>query len=547
MFNRSRWVRWLLTLPYEQASPESPGLVLIQIDGLARIQFERALKKGRMPFMHELMRSHGYKLHSHYSGLPSSTPAVQAEIMYGVECAVPAFDFHDVRTGAYRCMFESESASLMEDVLERQGQPLLAGGSAYCDIYTGGADESHFCASRLGWNSIRARLNPLRAAAIVVLYFDAIIRIAGLIVLELFLTLFDFFRGTMSGFRMKSELFMVPARVVVSIVMREWSTLGAEVDIVRGLPVVQINYLGYDEQSHRRGPSSRYAHWTLKGIDDSIRRLSVASWRGSRRPYRLWIYSDHGQESVIPYAVFTGRSLVAAVKEELATLGITAYAPWERHTAHGPGRASWMRAKHRGETVEGPAAPSDDSSSPEPTLTSKGPIAHLYVAEAASDPERDTIARALVGHAQIPAVVARDGRDRAVAWTREGRFELPEQTARVLGDKHPFPEAVARDLVCLAQSANAGTLMLLGWRPDDKPLSFPDEYGSHAGPGYHETHGFALLPADAPIAWQGRDYMRPADLRNAALRVRPPIEQSTADADAAILAAAAEAHKTAHV
>jgi hypothetical protein len=89
--------------------------------------------------------------------------------------------------------------------------------------------------------------------------------------------------------------------------------------------------------------------------------------------------------------------------------------------------------------------------------------------------------------------------------------------------------------------------MLLGWRPNDKPLSFPDEYGSHAGPGYHETHGFALLPADAPIAWQGRAYMRPADLRNAALRVRPPVEQPATDADAAILAAAAEGRTTAHV
>lgn len=520
IFNRSKLVRRLLGLPFVPGVSEIPGLVLIQIDGLARIQFERALKKRRMPFLQALIRHHGYKIHSHYSGLPSSTPAVQAELLYGVKCAVPAFDFHDAKSGDYRCMFEFTSASAIQDVLETQHTAILSGGSAYCDIYTGGAEESHFCASRLGWNSIRKRLNPLRAAAIAILYFDAILRILGLVLLEIVLTLIDFVSGLSSGFKLRSELFMVPARVVVSIVMREWSTLGAEVDIFRGLPVVHINYLGYDEQSHRRGPSSRYAHWTLKGIDDSIKRLWVATHRGTQRPYHVWIYSDHGQEAVTPYHVYAGRPLAGAVKETLAAIGITAYAPWQRRAISNTGRATWMRAKDRGWTVH---PEPEAESSPEPCLTCKGPVAHLYLAEAASLTNREHIAHALIEHAAIPIVIARDGRDRAIAWTKEGQFRLPEDTHRVLGDKHPFQDEVARDLVCLAQHPNSGTLMLLGWRPHDKPISFPDEYGSHAGPGYRETHGFALLPPDAPIDWRGRSYIRPEDLRNAALRVRPPI------------------------
>jgi hypothetical protein len=44
-------------------------------------------------------------------------------------------------------------------------------------------------------------------------------------------------------------------------------------DIQRGLPIVHINFLGYDEQSHRRGPDSKFAHWTLKGIDNAVKRL----------------------------------------------------------------------------------------------------------------------------------------------------------------------------------------------------------------------------------------------------------------------------------
>lgn len=526
VLNRSRWVRWLLGLPFQPGTTTTPGLVLIQIDGLARIQFERALKKRRMPFLHSLIRRHGYTIHSHYSGLPSSTPAVQAEIMYGVKCAVPAFDFHDVTTGDYRCMFESASAAVLQEGLERGNPAVLQGGSAYCNIYTGGAEEPHFCASRLGWNSIRARLNPLRAAAIVVLYFDAMVRIAALIALELVLTLVDFVLGLGSGFKLRSELFMVPARVVVSIIMREWSTLGAEVDIYRGLPVVQINYLGYDEQSHRRGPSSRYAHWTLKGIDDSIKRLWSATKRGAKRPYHFWIYSDHGQEASIPYHVVAGRPLDVVVKEVLANIGVTAYSPWHRHALSRAGRATWVRdRKPSHPNAFEPAAP--DTTSPEPCLTSKGPVAHLYVAGAARDPDRDRIARALVEHANIPVVMARHGSDRALAWTRAGRFMLPEQAADVVGTKHPFPQEIGPDLVSLMHHSHAGNFILLGWRQDGSPISFPDEYGAHAGPGYRETHGFALLPPDAPLRTNGRDYLRPMDLREAVLRVRPPVPPET--------------------
>ena len=70
-------------------------------------------------------------------------------------------------------------------------------------------------------------------------------------------------------------------------------------DISRGLPIIHINFLGYDEQSHRRGPHSRFAHWTLKGIDDAIARLWRAANHAAWRHYEVWVYSDHGQAPVL--------------------------------------------------------------------------------------------------------------------------------------------------------------------------------------------------------------------------------------------------------
>ncbi len=83
-------VRWLRLSQCDGAANE-PGLVMIQVDGLAFNQLTRALRKRRMPFLRKLIRKRGYQLHTMYSGLPSSTPAVQAEIFYGIRCAVPAW------------------------------------------------------------------------------------------------------------------------------------------------------------------------------------------------------------------------------------------------------------------------------------------------------------------------------------------------------------------------------------------------------------------------------------------------------------------------
>src|SRR5690606_23625808 len=73
-------------------------------------------------------------------------------------------------------------------------------------------------------------------------------------------------------------------------------TIGGKVDLTRGLPIVHINFLGYDEQSHCRGPGSLFAHWSLRSIDRSVKRLVRTAHRSPRRDYEVWIFSDHGQE-----------------------------------------------------------------------------------------------------------------------------------------------------------------------------------------------------------------------------------------------------------
>ena len=53
-------------------------------------------------------------------------------------------------------------------------------------------------------------------------------------------------------------------------------------DILRGVPRIFIDYLGYDEYAHRRGPDSELALYNLQGIDGAIARSSRAVARRAR-------------------------------------------------------------------------------------------------------------------------------------------------------------------------------------------------------------------------------------------------------------------------
>lgn len=521
--SRSEWLIRLLRLPVSEETSNEPGLLMIQIDGLARAQMERAMAKGHLPFLRRLIHHQRYRLHTHYSGLPSTTPAVQAELFYGVRCAVPAFSFYDQACQRVFRMYRQTDAGEMESRLKEQGPGLLEGGSAYSDNYTGGAGEAHFCGPMLGLDGLFRRSWPFVLPLLFVLHFRSFLRTAALLVVELVLAVVDCVRGLFGGQDLWKEIKFVPARVAIGVLARELATIGATVDVARGLPIVHLNLLGYDEQSHRRGPSSAFAHWVLRGIDDVVKRLWRAAHRSTRRRYDVWVYSDHGQEDVNSFENETGLTVQEAV---LKAFDATARpdpalgqegrgVQWQRFWSLG------LRLPRRLEP-EAPAPPAPDRT-PHPIVTAMGPIGYIYPQRELSEEEKAECARRLVALG-IPLVLMAAGPERARVWTVEGNFVMPDDATRILGPDHPFLEEAARDLVALVHHTDAGLFVISGWRPGRRPLSFPSENGAHGGPGAHETAGFALLPAATPLPETGHDYLRPDQLRAAArevLRIMP--------------------------
>ncbi|MEX2606330.1 MAG: hypothetical protein WD708_03210 [Kiritimatiellia bacterium] len=69
--------------------------------------------------------------------------------------------------------------------------------------------------------------------------------------------------------------------------LRELIRFRILLDIKHGERLVHANFLDCDEQAHRRGPGSAFAHWTLRGIDRTIRDLYRAAQRSDLRDYEF--------------------------------------------------------------------------------------------------------------------------------------------------------------------------------------------------------------------------------------------------------------------
>lgn len=518
-FNRNEWAARLLGLSQSSSAATNPGLILVQIDGLSKKHLEDALKKGHMPFVKRLLRKEHYELNSFYSGQPSSTPGVQAELFYGVKGAVPSFSFLDNETRKIFKMIDDESALIVEKRLKAQGDGLLVGGSSYSNIYSGGALESHFCSVDLGWDKVWLRAKPIRVALLAVIHSCEIILIAFRVIWELIVSIYDCLKGLNKGKHFRKELMFIPTRLALCIILRDFITFGAKVDIIRGLPIIHLNFIGYDEHAHRRGPSSMFAHATLRGIDRCIAKIHKESLRSTRRIYDVWIYSDHGQEDSCSYVAKYKNTVADKIQETFSEL----VTPQDVINELGEECIQSKRIRYLDQAIFNKTLTHNKIRQAridinKLVVTAMGPVGHIYLPQKLKQSEQYKFAQKLVTQAKIPLVLMPSKNNRVIAWNSKGRFNLPDDAKHIFGTSHPFLNEVTEDIMRICNHINAGEFVISGWMPGQKPLSFPAEGGSHGGPGINETDGFALIPNDILIENGSRSFIRPLELRNTALK-----------------------------
>jgi hypothetical protein len=456
-----RWSRWLRLSP-AAASPAARRFLIIQIDGLSRAALDQALAGGTLRHLGRLLAAGRLVRRDLSVGLPSSTPAFQAAIMYGGRPDIPAFHFLDKRTGRELHFPHRGVADFVEE-RHAAGRPgILEGGSCYGCVFTGGAEDDLWTFARLGRLARagrgvrRALLSSLVlgwvAIKCVALTAGTLARFVGRTVLSV--------ASGRPEIRWSVEALMLD--IGVSIWARQLFTLLVSADLYRGAPAIYVNFIDYDVFAHAYGPRDRLAFRALRRVDRSIQQLARIVRRLPELGYDLYVLSDHGQVATSAFQASPREpSLEEVVREALG-----GPAPALRVIAAGPNALVYFTDR------------------PEPLLAAEIETRHPRALAHLSR------------HPRIGLVLARGARG-PECWYRGHRVPLgarPDPAVRDPFARRPDRELVVAGLSDLMAMPSAGDIVLYGTGAPGRSVSFIPERGAHAGPSEQEMHTFIFHP-----------------------------------------------------
>jgi Type I phosphodiesterase / nucleotide pyrophosphatase len=466
-----RWSRWMRLSTPAGEEPRRRFLI-VQIDGLSRGMLDRALAGGSMRNTRRLLVTGQLERRELSVGLPTSTPAFQASIMYGVRPDIPGFHFYDKREGLELHFPKRGVAALVEQRIA-PGQPgILEGGACYGCVFTGGAPESLWTYARL--KKLTLAGSGLRRTALSLLLIGWVaLKCFGLTLLTLARSIGRTTAAVPTGrwqFRRAIEALVID--IGVSIWARQLFTLLVSADLYRGVPAIYVNFLDYDVFSHAFGPADRLAFRSLRRVDRSIQQLARIIRRLPDLGYDLYILSDHGQAPTRPFRRLTGGVPIERVVRDL--LGV------------------------EGDEVKVIAA---------------GPNAFVYFTDRREplsageiESRHPHVLGRLSRHPGIGLVLAR-GAGGPLCWYRGHRIPLahrPDPSTRDPFARRADRAVVVAGLHDLMAMPSAGDIVLYGTGAPGGDVSFIDELGAHAGPSQEELHTFILHPPsvelpDAPL------------------------------------------------
>ena len=286
--------RTLATKREDVIHSDEPGLVVIQVDGLAHDVLTHSLRAGRVPFMAQQIRDGSHKLDRWEALLPSTTPASQAGILHGNNDGIPNFRWWEKKARQLLVANHPEDATEIEQRISNGEGLLSPGGASISNIFTGDGDRAFLVMSTI---KVKERgLGQSNAFAMFFLspynYLTMIAKYLAEVVKERVQS----FRQKRAGIEPRMHRgFPYPwVRAATNVALRSLGTSLVIQEMLRGTPVIYMDYTDYDEIAHHSGPERGESLDALDGVDRELRTLHKAA-RNAPRPYRFVYLADHGQ------------------------------------------------------------------------------------------------------------------------------------------------------------------------------------------------------------------------------------------------------------
>jgi uncharacterized membrane protein YvlD (DUF360 family) len=508
-----------------------PGVLFLEIDGLAHDVLLRALQDGSAPHLASWVRGGSHRLRVWETDWSSQTGACQAGLLHGSNEDIPAFRWWEKERGAAIVTNHPRDAEELER-RHSDGRGLLhADGASRANILSGDAPHSMLTMS----TALRRRRPIGRDYAS---YFAQPYAVARTFVLALA----DIGRERRAArsqvrddvrpriARGRSYVF---ARAWGTVVQRDLQVAAVVGDVLAGRPVIYTTFLAYDEVAHHSGIERHDALAVLRDLDRQIARIATACAEAPR-PYRLVVLSDHGQSQGETFrdrydetledlvtAACDSDSVVAAEDGDDDSLsymsaGLTEIARDDTATARTVRRATRDRLSDGAVVLDSEAreemSAGRSGELPELSVMASGCLGLVSFPREPGRVSRERIEAlyprlipALREHPGIGFVLVRSERDGAVALGPRGTHFLDSDRIEGEDPLRPFGPNAADHVRRSDGFAHCPDLMINStyWTDFGEVAAFEELVGSHGGMGGTQSYPFVLHPAE--LEWPAEE------------------------------------------
>ena len=477
-----------------------PGVIIVEIDGLAHKVLLEAVDRGVMPTMKGMIESNDYKLRMWETDLSSQTGASQAGILHGNNEGIVAFRWIEKSNGnqMMQCSGITKVPELEKRISNGDGL-LVDNGASRSNLFSGDTDNVIFTFSKImdfgklynkAWYSVFS--NPSNFARIVALFLADMIR-------EIWSQITHSIRNVRP--RINRGIMYIPTRGATNVFMREINTSTLIGDMMVGdIDVAYSTYLGYDEIAHHSGVRDSDAWIALKQMDDQIKHLTDAN-KYSPRDYQFVIQSDHGQTNGATFTQRYGQTFEDFVKSLLPE-DMTMFAKMTSNDDHFVGDYTPFARKKK--KIKNEKKEAQELSDSEVIVLASGNLAMIYLTQWSRRLTYEELngyfpelIPGLINNEYVGFILVKSQEHGDMAIGKNGTYYLDSDKIDGENPLEGFGDNIARHLRRTSSFEHTPDILVNSFYDEeaDEVCAFEELVGSHGGAGGDQSKPFILYPS----------------------------------------------------
>jgi uncharacterized membrane protein YvlD (DUF360 family) len=475
---------------------DKPGIIFLEIDGLALPVLRRAMRDGSAPNMASWVADGTHQLTEWEPDLSSQTGASQAGILLGSNHDIPAFRWVEKETGTMMTCSAPDDCARIEREHATGNGLLIDGGASRGNLLSGEAEAVILTVSRM---EAETHANPGYRAFFANAFNTS--RALVLFVWEVILEWTAALRAKRRDVRPRGHRggiypFM---RGAMCVIVRDLIVHGVLTDMMGGRPAIYATFSSYDEVAHHSGLERADTMEALRKLDQQFGRIERAR-PYAPRPYEIVVLSDHGQTQGATFKQRNGYGLDELVERSVEARDVQGVAGGdEQHQMVGLaiGEATGKQKKRSKKDVSGQPV----------VVLGSGNLGLVYLMEEQRrltreelDERHPRLIPALRSHPHVGWILVRSHDRGAVAVGPRGEHYLDE--GRIEGEDPlgAFSPNAPKHLLRTDGFPHVADLMVGSfYDPElDEGCAFEELISFHGGIGGPQTQPFILAPRSLP-------------------------------------------------